>query len=551
MGDDAHEPARGGRRAPVARRRAPDRDARRRRVGRVRVVGQPARARGAVHGGARLQRRVQRRPGGGAPDRAVGAAHDRRLRARGRLRGAARAARRRRVREGGRRRRRSRRARRGPRGRRDAEPGRAGRSRGRRARRRRRARDGALRVVDRREPRRDARGRGALQGQRWRPERARGDALPARRARLRRARDDVRRRRRAHRRSARIPLAALGRGLYVAATLQAVGMAGAAKWLLGPHWVAFFAAGLVGVVAAASLFPITAYFAEARHRPVRAIADASRAGVTLSLLEGMATGADGAVVVSLIVLGVAGDDRAVRRDRSANGPRRRRARTRRSASRRWASSARPATACSRSTRSAPRSTARAASSRRRSPRIGPTCAAARPCSTRSATPRRRSLARTARRPRCSRRCSSCRRTSTRCVAEPSARGLDRRVAPRALHASPRQPGGPDRRARGGAPRRVGRRADHSVGGRCGTARARRGPAAAQARGGRRRRSAVPASVWRPARRGSQRPGQRAGPCGVRRDRLARGASVDPRAGAGVGRRARRRRHGLALRALQR
>ncbi|HEY4116637.1 MAG TPA: sodium/proton-translocating pyrophosphatase, partial [Byssovorax sp.] len=99
------------------------------------------------------------------------------------------------------------------------------------------------------------------------------------------------------------PLAALGRGLYVAATLQAVGMAGAAKWLLGPHWVAFFAAGLVGVVAAAALFPITAYFVEARHRPVRAIADASRAGVTLSLLEGLATGGDGAVVV--LALGAA------------------------------------------------------------------------------------------------------------------------------------------------------------------------------------------------------------------------------------------------------
>src|SRR4029077_20426277 len=43
------------------------------------------------------------------------------------------------------------------------------------------------------------------------------------------------------------PLSALGRGLYVTATLHAVGFAGAAKWLLGDHWMAFFAAGLVGI----------------------------------------------------------------------------------------------------------------------------------------------------------------------------------------------------------------------------------------------------------------------------------------------------------------
>ena len=37
------------------------------------------------------------------------------------------------------------------------------------------------------------------------------------------------------------PLSALGRGLYVTATLHLVGMAGVAKWLLGRHYVSFFA----------------------------------------------------------------------------------------------------------------------------------------------------------------------------------------------------------------------------------------------------------------------------------------------------------------------
>src|SRR6185503_16604833 len=43
------------------------------------------------------------------------------------------------------------------------------------------------------------------------------------------------------------PLNALGRGLYVTAVLHAVGVAGAAKWLLGAHWLHFLGCGVLGI----------------------------------------------------------------------------------------------------------------------------------------------------------------------------------------------------------------------------------------------------------------------------------------------------------------
>src|SRR5262249_13055271 len=65
------------------------------------------------------------------------------------------------------------------------------------------------------------------------------------------------------------PLSALGRGLYVTATLHLVGMAGVAKWLLGRYWHVFFGCGAIGVVDGVLLFHVTQYFTEHRHRPVR------------------------------------------------------------------------------------------------------------------------------------------------------------------------------------------------------------------------------------------------------------------------------------------
>ena len=100
------------------------------------------------------------------------------------------------------------------------------------------------------------------------------------------------------------PRSALARGLYVTALLHAVGFAGAAKWLLGNHWVHFLACGTLGVAAGLALLPVTLYYTEHRHRPVRELAEASRAGPTFAVLLGIATGIEGAMA-PLVMLAVA------------------------------------------------------------------------------------------------------------------------------------------------------------------------------------------------------------------------------------------------------
>jgi K(+)-stimulated pyrophosphate-energized sodium pump len=101
------------------------------------------------------------------------------------------------------------------------------------------------------------------------------------------------------------PRSALGRGLYVTALLHAVGFAGAAKWLLGNHWMHLLACGMLGVLAGVAFLPITQYYTEHRYRPVRELAEASRAGPTLSVLLGVATGIEGAMA-PLVTLALAG-----------------------------------------------------------------------------------------------------------------------------------------------------------------------------------------------------------------------------------------------------
>ncbi len=154
------------------------------------------------------------------------------------------------------------------------------------------------------------------------------------------------------------PLSALGRGLYVTATLHAVGFAGAAKWLLGDHWISFFAAGLVGIATSVGLFHLTQYYTDARYRPVREVAEAARAGPTLVVLQGLATGIESAVAPFVLVV-VAG---LKLRTRSAPRPGSLRAASTEWRSRRWACSG-PRATCSRWTPPARSSTRRAASSR--------------------------------------------------------------------------------------------------------------------------------------------------------------------------------------------
>ena len=99
-----------------------------------------------------------------------------------------------------------------------------------------------------------------------------------------------------------VPLAAFARGLYVTAVLHAVGVAGAAKWLLGVHWVSFLGCAGVGIASGIAFFHAVAYYTDAARRPVRELAEASRAGPTFTLLHGVATGLESSVIPLAIIL---------------------------------------------------------------------------------------------------------------------------------------------------------------------------------------------------------------------------------------------------------
>jgi K(+)-stimulated pyrophosphate-energized sodium pump len=92
------------------------------------------------------------------------------------------------------------------------------------------------------------------------------------------------------------PVAPFVRGQVVATALHAVGTAGAAWWLVPERATPLLAAGAVGVALAASLALLTHYQTLSRFRPVRDLADASRAGSPLTLTGGFAAGLDAAVV---------------------------------------------------------------------------------------------------------------------------------------------------------------------------------------------------------------------------------------------------------------
>lgn len=97
------------------------------------------------------------------------------------------------------------------------------------------------------------------------------------------------------------PMNALARGLYVTALLFAVGTAGAAKWLLDKHWLAFFGASAIGIVSGVLLLFVVEYYTEHRYRPVREIAEAARVGPSLAILRGTGVGLESSLAPIVIV----------------------------------------------------------------------------------------------------------------------------------------------------------------------------------------------------------------------------------------------------------
>ncbi|MEQ9322597.1 MAG: sodium/proton-translocating pyrophosphatase, partial [Polyangiaceae bacterium] len=99
-----------------------------------------------------------------------------------------------------------------------------------------------------------------------------------------------------------VPMNALARGLYVTTVLYAVGAVGAARWLLGAHWLAFGSCAVLGAVCSVAFLFAAQYYTEQRYRPVRALAESARGGATLATLRGLTHAVEGYVAHVLVAL---------------------------------------------------------------------------------------------------------------------------------------------------------------------------------------------------------------------------------------------------------
>jgi K(+)-stimulated pyrophosphate-energized sodium pump len=97
------------------------------------------------------------------------------------------------------------------------------------------------------------------------------------------------------------PQSALGRGLFVSALVHAVGIAGAAKWLLPGSFAHALGCLVTGGAAGLLLAPVVQYFT-LQKGPVRELAEASRAGPTMNLVGGLGLGLDAMLAPIFIVI---------------------------------------------------------------------------------------------------------------------------------------------------------------------------------------------------------------------------------------------------------
>jgi len=84
------------------------------------------------------------------------------------------------------------------------------------------------------------------------------------------------------------PMTALNRGYFLSILLSVGGLFLAAKVMVHSNWL--FGAGVIGILASVAVVFVTQYYTEAKYRPVKEIANASRTGPATNIVAGTAVG---------------------------------------------------------------------------------------------------------------------------------------------------------------------------------------------------------------------------------------------------------------------